>query len=522
MCFELPPGIEFDDRMKTSTRLILLLTMAVSGVMALVGYLGLQLRADALEAAARDEVRAHAITLRIALEEDYATGRQLDAQRLLDRLRENTGIYGVILFNEEGVPTVLSENMARAEIVDTTEARHVIATGEEKPIRRTINRTPVLSLMLPIQLDAQRRGAMEISLPVSFVEDGIAQERRIILAFLVALCITIFFVVALVTRYSLVKPVGELLAGAAALERGELQHHVQVPSHNKEFSTLAAAFNRMADSLDEQQRAAALAAEERLQLERRLRHQERLAVVGRLAAGVAHEIGAPLHVIDGRAKQLQDQPEASQEKRQRNLSIIRTQTERITRIVRNLLDFSRPFHPRPRPVEAAEVMAVVLEACELQAQQNNVVIAHEVLPRPLLVTADAGLLQQVFMNICVNALHAMPDGGTLRIDYITGAVVKDGQAFTMIRIADTGGGIAPDNLPHIFDPYFTTKQVGHGTGLGLAVASRIIEDHGGWIEASNWEKGHARGALFAVYLSAATAEAGVAVANPVTVAANTN
>ena len=486
--------------MKTSTRLILLLTMAVSVVMALVGIVALRQRAKALEAAAFDEVRAHAVTLRIALEEDYAAGRQRDAQRLLDHLRDNTGIYGVILFDELGTPTTVSERLARADIVDATEARQAIATGKVLPIRRRINNVDLLSLILPLQLDAQRRGALEISLPVSFIEEGLTQERRDILRFLAALWLVIFCVVVLVTKYSLVKPAGELLDGAAALARGELQHHVAVPRGNAEFSALAEAFNTMADSLVEQQHAAVRNAEERLQLERRLRHSERLAAVGHLAAGVAHELGAPLQVIDGRAKQLQDQADAPPEKRQRNLAIIRAQTERITRIVRNLLDFSRPFHPRLRAVDLQQVIATVLEACELQAAAAGVTLEQQAAPESFFVTADPGLLQQVFTNICLNALQAMPTGGTLCVAYDAAAVLKDDTPFARVSIRDTGGGIAPENLAHIFDPFFTTKEVGHGTGLGLAVSSRIIEEHGGWIEVTNWEADGSRGALFAVYL----------------------
>jgi hypothetical protein len=205
--------------MKTSTRLILLLTLAVSPVMALVSFIALRQRAAALVQAALDEVRAHAVTLRIALEEDYATGRQLDAQRLINRLSESTGLYGVILFDERGEATAVSERLARAEIVDSQEAREVIASGRELPIRRRINNLEVLSLILPLQLGAQRRGALEISLSVEFV--------------------------------------------------------------------------RMADNLAAQRSVADRAAEERLELERRLRHSERLAAVGHLAAGVAHEMGAP-------------------------------------------------------------------------------------------------------------------------------------------------------------------------------------------------------------------------------------
>jgi signal transduction histidine kinase len=109
------------------------------------------------------------------------------------------------------------------------------------------------------------------------------------------------------------------------------------------------------------------------------------------------------------------------------------------------------------------------------------------------------------MNICVNALHAMPHGGRLRIEYMPETLNKKGRSCIGVRITDTGTGIAPEHLDHIFDPFFTTKEVGRGTGLGLSVSRRIVEEHDGWIEAANHEEG---GAAFIIWLPEADASLG--------------
>ncbi len=482
--------------MNISSRLILLLTVSVSIVMMVASLLTLRQREIVLRESARAEMRAHAFTLRVGLEEDYRSGHKLDAQRLISRLRENTGVYSVILFDESGNVTNLSNAITPAEFRLRNEAQQAILSGATSEIERSVNGEDYFSIVMPLEADARRVGAIEIVQPISFVNAHIARVRRHISLTALLLCLTILLVVTAVTRYSLARPIKELLGGAMAVGQGDLDYRVIVPGGGSELARLAREFNRMADSLAEQRRVAAREAEERLVLERALRHSERLAAVGRLAAGVAHEVGAPLQVIDGRAKQLLDRPGAPVETRQRNLTIIRTQTERITRIVRNLLNLSRPYNLRRQQIELAQMIRETVELIETQAESANVSI--EVSPdAAVAVEADPELMQQVLLNICRNALQAMPQGGRLLIECERDGARKDGKSFAAVRITDMGPGIAADHLPHIFDPFFTTKEIGHGTGLGLPVSHRIVEEHGGWIEAANADRS---GAVFTIYL----------------------
>lgn len=283
-----------------------------------------------------------------------------------------------------------------------------------------------------------------------------------------------------------------------AVGRGDLDYRVIVSRSGSELAKLAREFNRMADSLSEQRMNLKREAEERISLERQLRHTERLAAVGHLAAGVAHEMGAPLQVIDGRAKQLQQNPEAPIETRQRNLTIIRNQADRITRIVRQLLNLSRPFTLHAQAFSLEQLMRDTAELLESQAEKARVEI--EVRPAPpgaCRVMADPELIHQVVMNVCQNAIQAMPDGGRLTLECFPYQAEQDRKRFVAVRILDTGSGIAPEHITQIFDPFFTTKEVGSGTGLGLAVSRRIVEEHQGWMEAANREAG---GAVFTIYL----------------------
>ncbi len=468
--------------MKISTRLIILLTLSVNTVMLIATFLILRQTEANLMRAAKDEIRAHATTLRIALEENYASGRSLDAQRLINRLSENTNIYGAILFNAEGKIEVVSNSLIAGEINYPGEVKLAIRQKQSIEVFRQINNQDVFSVIAPLQNGNTVVGVIEIAQQVSFIRAELVQERRNIAVTAASLSAIILLVASLVLHFNLTRPVLSLLNGAIAIGKGDLSHRVAVTRSSGELIRLATEFNHMAAQLAEQHAALARETEERLSLERRLRHSERLAAVGRLAAGVAHEVGAPLQVIDGRAKQLLERHEAPLETRQRNLIIIRTQAERITRIVRQMLNLSRPYNLQRVRTNLRELIAEVLESMEISAARNGVKM-ETTCESDYLVDIDAGLILQALLNICQNAIQAMPEGGHLKVECLTDRLSKT--PMVVIKISDTGPGIPPEHLEQIFDPFYTTKDVGHGTGLGLAVSSRIVQEHGGQLEAAN-------------------------------------
>lgn len=478
------------NRMSINTKLVLLLTLAVGAVMLVASFLSLRQREAALESALRDELRAHAVTLQIALEENYQNGRAGEAQKLIDRLRENTRVYGVLLFDETGELRSVSQASTAADFRQPPEVKTVLQTGETVEFVRAVENQKFLSIILPLNISEGKRGALEIVKPLALIENDIARARLNGLATTLLLLATIFLVVYVVLRRSLSRPILALLGGARALGEGNLSHRVKIPATGDELAQLASEFNRMADNLAEQRRAAQTEAENRLNLEKELRHSERLASVGRLAAGIAHELGAPLNVIDARAEQLIENAGAAREKQIKNLTIIRTQSARITHIVRQLLNLARPYNLRFEPIEIAGLIESALEGLEA-AENLKIEFAVEDV---LIISGDADYLQQVFVNILRNAAQAMSGDGTLKIEIYETS--RDDKTCAVV-ISDTGKGIAPENLEKIFDPFYTTKDIGQGTGLGLAVSRRIIEEHGGAIEAENNSEG---GATFRVFL----------------------
>jgi two-component system NtrC family sensor kinase len=485
--------------MKTSSRLILILTIVTGIVMIVGGYFILRQREKALEQAMRNEARAHAVTLQIALERLYRLEKQAAAQELIDRMSDNQRIYGVVLFSNDGQVVMVSDELMNDEIRFPPEVNQALATGDTVETMRVIDDKEVFSILMPISVGETREGVFEIALPMTFIREDYARARREIVLFALLLFIAIVFVVILVTRHSVLRPVDELLRGARALGRGDLNYRLIVPANDNEFASLEREFNRMADNLEEQRSNALREMDRRLKLERKLRHTENLASVGRLAAGVAHEVGTPLNVIEVRAEQILQDLDDSRERRRRNATIILTQVERITNIVRQLLNLARPYNIQRGVVDLNALISGTLETLETKLQPARIVVEFEP-DRDAQVSGDRELLRQVFINIIVNAIQAMPDGGRLRIDYGSGLTEKDGGRFIAVRVSDTGVGIEEENFSFLFDPFYTTKDVGGGVGLGLPVSRRIVEEHSGWIEAANNEDG---GATFTVYLQIA-------------------
>ncbi|MFH1624988.1 MAG: ATP-binding protein [Pseudomonadota bacterium] len=219
-------------------------------------------------------------------------------------------------------------------------------------------------------------------------------------------------------------------------------------------------------------------------IERQLQQSEKLATVGELAAGIAHEVGTPLNVILGTAEYLmmevtEDDPKIE------DLKVIISQAEHITKLIHQLLNFSRYNQPEFKSIDINSLIRDVLKLTDHQISKERIKVATDLQSEIPAIIGDDNQLQQVFINIIVNALHAMPQGGALtistRLDKSRFSS-SNGNRFVAISISDTGLGIPAKHIQKIFDPFFTTKDIDKGTGLGLTVSHRIVEDHGGTID----------------------------------------
>lgn len=217
-----------------------------------------------------------------------------------------------------------------------------------------------------------------------------------------------------------------------------------------------------------------------LELERRLQRADRLATIGTLASGLAHEIGTPMGIVRTRAELLLE-GNPNPEKNRAGLEIIINQIERISGIVRMLLDYARGRELRRAEYDARTIVERVLKLVEAEAKRSGVRIVTELSNGPLTVECDPDQLQQVFVNLAVNAFDAMaPGGGTLTV---TTTVEQKGHRSPILRVTfeDTGAGVPPEFQGRLFDPFFTTKPPGKGTGMGLSVSQSIMHDHNGEI-----------------------------------------
>ncbi|HLX95215.1 MAG TPA: response regulator [Verrucomicrobiae bacterium] len=241
-----------------------------------------------------------------------------------------------------------------------------------------------------------------------------------------------------------------------------------------------------------------------LKLESQLRHSQKMEAVGQLAAGVAHDFNNILTVIEGNAALLQDQlgrdPVCAEP-----LNDISVAAERAARLVRQLLAFSRKQVLKSEKLNLGEVINNLREMLK-RLLGDHITLEVNVAPELPPIQADLSMMEQIIMNLSVNARDAMPKGGKLAVG-IEAVVItnEDAQKNSEIRpgrhvclsLSDTGGGIAPELLPRIFDPFFTTKEIGKGTGLGLATVYGVVKQHNGWVEVQSTVN---QGTAFRIYL----------------------
>ena len=306
-------------------------------------------------------------------------------------------------------------------------------------------------------------------------------------------------------------PMNALVEATRAVAAGELTRRAP-PADTRELDGLAVSVNRMTERLLDAQGA--------------LVQAEKLASVGRLAAGVAHEVGNPLAAIDNYVELLRRhavEPEL--------VAAIAREAERIDAIVRSLLDYARPRASEREPLDLSEVAAGAVTLLRTQGVLKSVAVDVEAAPGLPRVLGARAALEQVFVNLLLNAVDAAGDGGRLVVSssqtrlgppddaevrrtdqdaagatersrpraarYLGGT--PDGAPAVQVVVADSGTGVASDLVARIFDPFFTTKPPGKGTGLGLAMVQRIVHDHGGRVDVAKAREG---GAAFTVTLPA--------------------
>jgi two-component system NtrC family sensor kinase len=335
-----------------------------------------------------------------------------------------------------------------------------------------------------------------------------AVRDRVTLAFaaIALFCFALIVVVTYFLTRSLVRPLEDMAAVSKEIASGDLTHRVQVTDQS-ELGLLSSSFNAMLDRIHDMntqleqwakmlEQKVAERTEQLVKTQAAMDRQQRLASLGQLAAGVAHEINNPLGGILTFASLVQEELPKDSPIRGDVEEVVR-QADRCRRIVQELLEFSRQREAQTAPHSINEIVGRTLTLLEKQASFHDIKIVREFDPTRPIAVVDDSQLQQVFMNIILNAADAMNERGTLTVTTAHDRAAQE----VFISFTDTGRGIPEDMREAIFDPFFSTKAPGKGTGLGLAVACRIVQAHRGRVEVAS-EVG--RGSTFTVVLPLST------------------
>lgn len=336
----------------------------------------------------------------------------------------------------------------------------------------------------PIRLEGGRLGGLELSESLQSWDDQAQTTLIAGLASIGAMSIAGVLVCWLVGVHWVGRPLDELIAKTHRVGQGDFSAPLDLNSRD-ELGQLADALNEMCGQLDQQQQQLRVETAERLAAMEQLRHADRLKTVGRLAAGIAHELGTPLNVVSGRAGLIAS-GKLSEQEIQQSAQTIKSEAERITRLIRQLLDFARRRSPQRNQIDLRDVARQTTQLLEPLALKRGVQLIIQDDGHPVLAFADFAQLQQVVTNLVMNAVQAMEHGGNVSIHMGTRTSSEDaGKApapCVFLSVQDQGAGITAEDQQHIFEPFYTTKQVGEGTGLGLSIAERIVREHGGWME----------------------------------------
>jgi signal transduction histidine kinase len=460
-------------------RLRVILILTIPAVLSVGAHGVLRVRQEEAELVRenRDNLELMARAIQLAVENALRDDQPADVQRLLNDMVERQELIDRIrLFDRDLKPTIVSHPLAIDESVPTKHLGQVMWTGRPETFYQP-GQPSVLYYLAPLRgRDGRIDGSLEIVRLASVVDRRRTAAVTDAIIRLGILVLVIVVTTTIVMQRQVLRPLARLTQAIEGLGRGLSSGGLPITRHD-ELGRVAESFNAMAERLDAAQRRIREETERAVELERALRRTATLAVAGRLASALAHEVGTPLNIVSGRAEVvLKSLPEGHPQRK--DLQIIIAQIDRISRIIGSVLDVVRTHKPELRPTAVAESLGELLPLLRHAARQKGVELASAApAPDVPLVLADSAQLQQVLINLVLNAVEATPASG--RVVVSVRHHKHNGRPGLSIAVADTGPGIAPEHLPRLFEPFFTTKLRGQGTGLGLPICRDIVQAHGG-------------------------------------------
>jgi len=440
------------------------LTLAAALAVAMVMFVHAALRIDRESEALRADV-------------------QHDHQALAHALAETTSTLFEQVGPEEALRSIEEADRRRDHVDIRWIADATAAASDGERDGAFVTRVPVV-------VHERSVGVLELReslAPVREYTNATGLRVTAVAALTVAVCAALMH---LAGWWILDRRLGPLVASIRRIGRGELTEPVAV-SGVDELAVLASELDAMRTQLAQAREDARSQADAKVAALEQLRHADRLATVGKLAAGVAHELGTPLNVVSARAKMIRT-GESEGDEVPDDARVIGEQTERMTRIIRQLLDFARTRSAERERTDLVGLAADVIAMLRPQSSKAGVEVALEG-DGAVVAPVDAAQLQQVLTNLVMNAIQAQPGRGAVRV-----RVERDGED-ARVEVADAGPGVPEASRAEIFVPFFTTKDVGEGTGLGLSVVHGIVEEHGGSIVVDESDLG---GAAFVLRLPA--------------------
>jgi two-component system NtrC family sensor kinase len=450
-------------------------------VILVYAFIGLRRQATHLLNMSRREGDLIASLTDRAISRAMEQGKTGEVQAILERIGEDPDLSGIRIVDSAG--KILRSNRAeeKGQILPPRERPAKGSTPEpfwdyrERTVGvfRPILNSPSCAGCHPG--DQAILGLLHVRVSFPGIDSEMAQQWTFMILLTIVCLIAAGGLIGVLFTVAVGRRIEALSETMSRVEAGDLAARVALEDRD-ELGRLGASFNAMVAHL----------ADARRQLEDRhaeeIRRAEHLASLGKMAAGIAHEINNPiagmLNCVRTLLKGVRDDTQRVQ-----YLRMLQEGLGRIGRTVGHLLNFAREAKPQLARTHLPSLLRHCMTLLEHDFAARR--IAFSLSPPDSVPTllADPYQLEQVFLNILKNAMEAMPTGGTLTVR--TSLLDREGGRFLEVQIADTGVGIAPEHLPRIFDPFFTTKEVGKGTGLGLSVSYGIVRAHGGFIEVSS-------------------------------------
>jgi two-component system, NtrC family, sensor kinase len=475
--------------MKLTRKFIAALVLGIIVVLGVAAGVNYQRERDLFD----NHLRTHALVLGTAIGRGLATVWSRDGEHeafrfLSDATAKNSPVRArwVWLDARRGAPH--APDLPPSELT-------AVAAGQTT-IRTHGGHGSAVYTYIPIDVPGPREGALELREPLDEERAYVGESLRNAVIGAIALA-GVCTMLALALGVAFIgNPVRRLVAKARRVGAGDLSGPLRLRQKD-ELGELAREINLMCERLSAEQAARAAATDQ-------LRHAERLTTVGKLATGLAHELGTPLNVVTGRARLVAD-GDVDGEDAKKSARVVIEQAERMTRLIRQLLDFARPRPPSKEPTDLRALAGRVVAMLEPMAQKKGVAVEVEEAADDPTAEVDDGQLQQVVTNLVLNAVQATPAGGRVAIElrrtHETAPADVGSRDGTWLRldVVDTGPGMDAATRARVFEPFFTTKPVGEGTGLGLSVSWGIVREHGGWLSV---ESTAGAGARFSVHLPA--------------------